>query len=134
MDIDRSPEGHSLLAEITLKTEFGIAEIMAFTNAIFALLLAVISLVDYLRCRKNHFGWSWIKIAMALLGFYWCGIYIFAALADSANYNSVNFGQTFIRPAFTLTFALMLSAAIIGIRRKCPKSDSEEENPMDPIQ
>ena len=86
-----------------------ISQILAGVNAILAAILCVFAL-RYLYKSKTFA--KWVKIATALIGAYWCGLYIFVMIASPENYNPVTFGQTFVRPAFTLTLAVMAGGAI----------------------
>ena len=96
-----------------------LADFMSAMNVLLFGALGVLALVDWIVCRcKNSPGWCWIKLAQALIGLYWCGIYIFVLFSPVGVYDPVWFGQTFIRPAFLLTAGIMLSSAIIGARRR----------------
>lgn len=93
-----------------------IPEALNLLNILFAFGFSVASLIGWRRCRGH--SWAWIKAAFFLLGGYWVVIYVFVAVATPAHYDSTWFGQTFIRPANTLTFGLLLAAAIIGAKRR----------------
>lgn len=94
------------------------ATILALTNLILALILAVSQFkVSRLLPKKSCF--RWIKIASGCLGVYWAVVYVYVLFTDPATspINSVLFGQIFIRPAITVTLAVMSAGALL--RSKC---------------
>ena len=91
-----------------------IAEVLAWVNAVLAGILAVFSL-RYIR-RKNSTV-CWLKMLYALIGIYWCVLYTFVALTPPGLLmDSVTFGQILVRPAFTVTLAVMAGGAIFRWR------------------
>lgn len=92
-----------------------ISEVLAVANAVFAGTMAIISFRDWRRFRSK--SWAWIKIAHGLVGLYWCGLYIWVSLTPVGVYDSVWFGHVFVRPAYTITFAVMLTGAILRSRQ-----------------
>ena len=87
-----------------------LTDILAWINAVLALLLAIFAL-RYI--RQANARARWLKLFYALLGFYWCGLYIFVALTEPDQFmDSVLFGQVFVRPAFTWTLGLMAAGAM----------------------
>lgn len=86
-----------------------IAQILAVTNAIFAGILAVFAL-RYIN-RKGQPA-RWLKVIYALIGVYWGILYTWVAIVPPGIVDSVRFGQVFVRPAFTVTLAVMAGGAI----------------------
>lgn len=95
--------------------EQNIATLFAVINVIFSGALAVMSFTDWYRCR--HETWSWIKLTYVAIGLYWCVLYGWV-LAPKDTYDSIWFGRTFVRPAYTFTIGAMLAGSIIGVRRR----------------
>ena len=89
---------------------------LAFVNAALALLMAVFAL-RYIRQSNAHA--RWLKFFFAMVGFYWCALYIFVALTEPGQFmDSVLFGQVFVRPAFTWTLGLMAAGAMYRWRSR----------------
>jgi len=83
---------------------------LAWLNAVLGAILAVFSL-RYVWREKSVA--CWLKILYALIGLYWCALYVFVALTPPGLFmDSVTFGQVFVRPAFTVTLAVMAGGAI----------------------
>jgi hypothetical protein len=69
-------------------------------------------------CRRNRPPWCWLRVATALISMYWAGLYLFVLLEQPGHYDSVWFGQVFVRPAFTLTLGVMAAQAITRGQRR----------------
>jgi hypothetical protein len=91
------------------------ATIFAWINLCLGAILAVYSFRSYRRYRSQ--AWAWISVVKIVLGVYWAGIYIVVLLTEPGGYDSVLFGQVFIRPALTITLAVMAAASIMGTKR-----------------
>ncbi len=83
---------------------------LAIINAALAGMLMVFSL-RYIRL-KGATAARWIKILQALIGAYWCGLYVWVAIVPVGIVDPVWFGQVWVRPAFTVTLAVMAGGAI----------------------
>jgi hypothetical protein len=92
-----------------------IATFLAALNAVLGLLLAVFAL-RY--ARQATAAAVWLKWLHVMCGLYWCGLYTFVAIFPAGYIEPVWFGQTFVRPAFTLTLAIMASGAVYRWRSK----------------
>jgi hypothetical protein len=94
------------------------AEALSLANAALALLVLCLAIYDW-KCAPGVV--RWLKVFYAVVGAYWFAIYVFVFLTPSGSYDSVFFGQVFIRPAFTVTLAVMASALLYRARsgRKC---------------
>lgn len=86
-----------------------IATALAAINAILAGFLVGFSL-RYIRAAKTKA--RWLKIIYALIGLYWCVLYTWVAIVPVGIVEPVWFGQVFVRPAFTVTLAVMAGGAI----------------------
>lgn len=86
-----------------------IAEILAWVNAAVGFILAAFALL-YLRGGQRVA--RWIKIMTLLIGLYWGILYTWVAIVPAGIVDPVLFGQTFVRPAFTVTLAVMAGGAI----------------------
>lgn len=95
-----------------------IAMILALTNLILALILAV-SQFKVSRLLKKGSCFRWIKIVSGVVGIYWAAVYVYVLFTDPATapIDSVLFGKIFIRPAITVTLAVMSAGALL--RSKC---------------
>lgn len=91
------------------------ATIFAWTNLTLGVLLALFSLRSFRVYRGEP--WAWLSLAKILLGLYWAGIYGFVLIIEPGIYDSVRFGQIFIRPALTITLAIIAAGAIMGAKR-----------------
>lgn len=85
------------------------ATILAWVNAALGFTLASFALF-YI--RKGHGVAGWIKALTVLVGLYWGGLYTWIAIVPPGIVDSVWFGQVFVRPAFTVTLAVMAGGAI----------------------
>jgi hypothetical protein len=86
------------------------ATILAWVNAALGFLLVVFAM-RYIR-RSTGVA-CWMKMFTVLIGLYWCALYVFVALTPPGLLmDSVAFGQIFVRPAFTVTLAVMAGGAI----------------------
>lgn len=85
------------------------ANVLAMTNAVLAGIITVFAL-RYLRSHRPYA--RALKVAYAIIGAYWCGLYIWVAVTPIGAVDPVWFGQTFVRPAFTVTLAVMASGAV----------------------
>lgn len=81
-------------------------------NVGLALLVAVFQGLLIWRLRHRPERWRWLRMGFLAIGLYWAGLYTFVLLKEPGSYNSVWFGQVFVRPAFTLTLAMMAGSAI----------------------
>lgn len=88
------------------------AEVLAVVNAVLAGVIVFCN--GRLLGRSN--GHRWLRWMNILIGLYWAGIYVFVAVADSSQYNPVFFGRVFIRPAFTITLAVMAASSLFRMR------------------
>lgn len=86
-----------------------IASALAWVNAVLALLLVVFA-ARYV--RQPNATARWIKFVYAMVGIYWFGLYTWVALVPVGIVDPVWFGQVFVRPAFTVTLAVMAGGAI----------------------
>lgn len=94
-----------------------ISNLLVISNIILSLIIASLQMRMLYSCRKHQPKWCFIRVLGMLLAMYWAGLYTFVLIQNPENYNAVVFGQVFVRPAFTLTLALMASMAIF--RRRC---------------
>lgn len=83
--------------------------ILAMMNAFLALTL---SFYAFRFVRRGPAIARWLKIATALVGLYWGVLYIWVAIVPAGIVDPVWFGQVFVRPAFTVTLAVMAGGAI----------------------
>ncbi len=83
-----------------------IADALSATNILLALAILFYQ-VKFYRLHKQP--WSWFKLAYSLIGAYWAGIYCWVLFMAPGSYDSVWFGQVFIRPAFTITLTVMFA-------------------------
>lgn len=100
-----------------------LADLLSMANVAIFGSLGVLSLTDAVICRLRYRkqggdGWCWIKFVTGAIGLYWCWLYIFVLSVNPSDYDPVQFGRVFIRPAFLLTGGIMLMSAIIGARRR----------------
>ena len=87
-----------------------IADSLSGANIILAAIVVYYQILFLRRQRGRSF--DWIKLLYAIVGAYWSAIYVFILFLIPTNYDSVWFGQVFIRPAFTFTLAVMVASAI----------------------
>lgn len=66
---------------------------------------------------KVPIPWIWVKYGYLLIGALWVALYIFVLATPAGRYDPVWFGQTFIRPLNTLTFAIIATGAIQSYRK-----------------
>lgn len=58
-----------------------------------------------------------IRVLLALIGLYWCGLYIFVALVEPGEIiSAVEFGHVFVRPAFAFTLSVMVAMSIYRLK------------------
>lgn len=89
------------------------AELLSIGNVFFFTLLAVFS---FCQARRQKGFSRWMNALMGLIGCYWAGLYVFVFLTPSGVYDSVAFGQIFVRPMFTFTAGVMSSMALFHWR------------------
>ena len=83
-----------------------IGELLSITNVILGMIIVAVELYCAIKLRLV------IKLLYVVLGLYWAGLYVFIFLAPPGLYNTPGFSQIFIRPAFTVTLAVMAIGAI----------------------
>lgn len=93
-----------------------IFNLLSLANVLAGLLLFYCSL-RYYRQWRGLKPWVWIKLLYALLGAYWAAVYLVVLLAPQGAVEMASFGQTWLRPANTLTLAAMAAGAWMGMRR-----------------
>lgn len=81
-------------------------------NAGSFILAAVLFVLSWNFWRHSSEYWRWIKLLQAIMGLYWCCVYVYVLFSSHVVYDPVLFGQIFIRPAFTLTLGIMAAGAI----------------------
>lgn len=86
-----------------------IAEVLAWVNAVLGLLLAIFA-IRYIR-NKSAVA-RWLKALYGLIGIYWCALYTWVAIVPAGIVDPIWFGQVMVRPAFTVTLAVMAGGAI----------------------
>ncbi len=87
---------------------------MAAAIVIFSAAVMILNFADWRKLRGRP--WSWIKLAFALIGAYWMGLYTVILLAPDGYFNPITFGQNYVRPMFLMTLAVILSATLTGRR------------------
>ncbi len=87
-----------------------VASILAWINMALGVALAFFSL-RYLHNSSRHIA-RWVKILYAAIGIYWGSLYLFVAINPPGVIDPVWFGQVWVRPAFTITIAVMTAGAI----------------------
>lgn len=86
-----------------------ISTALAWVNAVFGFILTVFAF-RYIRCERP--AARWLKAIYGILGLYWCLLYTWVAIVPAGIVDPVWFGQVFVRPAFTVTLAVMAGGAI----------------------
>jgi hypothetical protein len=74
---------------------------LAGVNAFLGLIVAVLQFQCFQRIYKQP--WGWINGLLMLIGFYWFAFYTWAMVTPEAVYDAGAIGQTYVRPAFTVT-------------------------------
>lgn len=92
-----------------------LADLLSVANVLTGLMLAVASLRNWRKVRG--LPWAWVKLAYAIVGLYWAGLYVVVLLTPIGVFDSIWFGRTLVRPALTITLAIMASGAIVGAKR-----------------
>ena len=92
------------------------ANLFAVLIVLLGLMLAYYGLKSYRVYRDKP--WGWLSLAKTLLGLYWAGLYIFVLAVEPGSFNSVLFGQLFVRPAMVITLAVMTSGVMMGSKRR----------------
>ena len=85
------------------------ASVLAWFNAALGFTLAAFALI-YI--RRGNVGACWIKVMTVIVGLYWGVLYTWVAIIPPGIVDPVMFGQVFVRPAFTVTLAVMAGGAI----------------------
>ena len=77
------------------------ADVLTVTNIILSVTVVIFAVINYRRTAWFMYG----LFALAFIG--WSALYIFVLLADPANFNSVWFSTSIIRPLNLFTFGLV---------------------------
>jgi hypothetical protein len=88
-----------------------IFRLLAGTNCVMGLIVLILELRCFLSMRGRE---RWIKSLYGLAGLYWSLVYAYVFIYDPLD--MTGFGKIFIRPAFTLTLAVMAMGAIWRLR------------------
>lgn len=88
-----------------------IGTVLALFNAFIGFAIAVMQIRCFMQLAQP---WRWVKLAYALVGIYWGIIYVYILFAANGPHDE--FGQLYIRPAITLTLAMMMTGAIVRSR------------------
>jgi hypothetical protein len=102
-------------------------DVLVLINIAFAVGI-IWSSLDYYFRSKEH--WRWIKMTYALVGLMWVIIYTMVLL-DIPYTNTFEFGPDVIRPAITLTLAIMLAGSLTSWYR-VTGSKFSDKNPTKP--
>jgi hypothetical protein len=89
-------------------------------NFCLALTLGITSLWSWYHDKGSL---KWLDLLESVVGLYFAGIYIFVLIADPANYDSVVFGQMFIRPALMLLLGISAAGAIVRLKGRKSNGD-----------
>lgn len=92
--------------------EFDWATNLAMVNAVLALLIVIF---QFKLVRKMKTA-RWIRYMLILVGVYWFGLYAFVAIVPEGFIEPVMFGQVFVRPAFTVTLAIMTASGLYRLK------------------
>lgn len=67
-------------------------------------LSAIVVVSAVMSYRRTHW---WVYLVFALVWAAWFAVYVFVAMVDVGNYDSVWFGRTIVRPLNVFSFALI---------------------------
>lgn len=91
------------------------AQVLAVVNVILALALVVFEICLYRRFHTARF----VRVLLVIVGAYWMAVYIFVVFTEPNEFiGAVEFGQIFVRPAFTFTLAVMVATALYRLKSK----------------
>lgn len=93
---------------IGIHVPVGWGDWLAVSNALLGIFLVAVNVVLF---RKMRIARP-LRVMLILIGMYWAGIYTFVYLVKPGYIEPVYFGQVFVRPAFTVTLAIMLACGI----------------------
>ncbi len=88
-----------------------LADLLSAVNVFLAGLITVIELREMQIRHRFKLKTRWLQSAQIVIGAYWMGLYLWVLLSP-VQYDPVWFGQVFVRPAFTVTLAVMAAAAM----------------------
>lgn len=90
------------------------AIILAAFNTLLAAVLSILSYRVWRRRRAKP--WGWLILSFVLIGVYWAAVYFVVMVGEIAGtYDAAVIGRIWIRPAITLTFALMVAELLYRV-------------------
>ena len=93
-----------------------IADVFALLNMALAAMLIIFGVRTFRIYRGQP--WRWLILSKMIMGAYWAGVYAWVLVTEPGSFSSVLFGQLFIRPALTITIALMAAGVVMGAKRQ----------------